>query len=262
MKEELKGKYVLPYFYKLRPPPSVQPHRSITHSSPPAKFTPSNQTMEFQPTLDDIMAKINNLLQIKNSSNQNSKSSISCVISTAREVKKSLIIIKVRTLKRTFLRLVPQLSATNVKVMSMLLPTVQVNLNCINDGVPIKAPKPAGTISLKVTPMTKEFTVTCPFPSLALLQTPPPLLPTPVIVTCFDHQLLPPLLLRPSHFPLWHMLGTKLKFSTDLIPLVDQYKVNESASPVASSFASHVHTPHDEISGKIVQNNVNHGITS
>ena len=55
------------------------------------------------------------------------------------------------------------------------------------------------------------------------------------------------------------MLGTKSKFSTDLIPIADQYKVIESASPVASSFASHVHTPHDEISAKIVQND-NHEI--
>ena len=42
--------------------------------------------------------------------------------------KKSLITVKVRTLKRTFSKLVLQLSATNVKVMCILLPTVQAHL--------------------------------------------------------------------------------------------------------------------------------------
>ena len=55
--------------------------------SPLAKFTPSNQTMESQPTLDDIMAKINNILQIMNSSNQNSKNNVHCVIPIIKEVK-------------------------------------------------------------------------------------------------------------------------------------------------------------------------------
>jgi len=56
------------------------------------------------------------------------------------------------------------------------------------------------------------------------------------------------------------MLGTKSKFFRELIPIVDQYKLIKSASPVASSFASHVHTSHDELSYKIAQNNVNHEI--
>ena len=56
------------------------------------------------------------------------------------------------------------------------------------------------------------------------------------------------------------MLGTKSKFFIDLIPIADQYKVIESISPVASFFASQMHTPHNEISDKIAQNNVNHGI--
>ena len=43
--------------------------------------------MEFQPTRDDIMANINNQLQIMNSSNKNSKSSIPYVIPTVREIK-------------------------------------------------------------------------------------------------------------------------------------------------------------------------------
>ena len=124
MKDELKGKYVPTHFYKFTPPPFVQSYRSNTLLSPLAKFTSSNQTMESQPTLDDVMAKINNLLQNMNSSNQNSKSSVPCVIPTVREVKKSLITRKARTLKRTFPKLDPQLSATNVKVMGMLLPTV------------------------------------------------------------------------------------------------------------------------------------------
>jgi len=67
--------------------PSFQPHRSNMLLSPLAKFTPSNQTMESQPTLDDIMAKINNILQIMNSSNQNSKNNVHCVIPIIKEVK-------------------------------------------------------------------------------------------------------------------------------------------------------------------------------
>jgi len=43
--------------------------------------------MESQPTFDDIIAKINNILQIMNSSKRNSKSNVSCVIPTIREVK-------------------------------------------------------------------------------------------------------------------------------------------------------------------------------
>jgi len=55
MKEELETKYVPSYFYEFRPPPSVQPRRSNTLSSPPTKLTSSNQIKESQPTLDDIM---------------------------------------------------------------------------------------------------------------------------------------------------------------------------------------------------------------
>ena len=44
--------------------------------------------MESQPTLDDIIAKINNILQIMNSYNQNLKVNVPCVIPTVREVKK------------------------------------------------------------------------------------------------------------------------------------------------------------------------------
>ena len=109
----------------------------------------------------------------------------------------------------------------------------------INDRVFIETLKPDSIISPKVTHMIKEFTVTRPFPSLTLLPTPPsppPLLSTPTIVTCFGHQPLPPPLLTPSPSLLWPMLDTKSKFSTDLIPIVDQYQVIESASS-----ASHVH---------------------
>ena len=116
------------YFYEFRPLPSVQPHKSNTLSPSLAKFIPSNQTMKSQPTLDDIMVKINNLLQIINFFNQNSKSSILCVIPTVREVKKSLITIRARTLNRNFPRFVPQIRATKVKIMGMLLPTVQPHL--------------------------------------------------------------------------------------------------------------------------------------
>ena len=84
--------------------------------------------MESKPILYDIIAKIDNLLQIMNSSNQISKRSIPYVISTVREIKKSLITIRTITLKRTFSRLVQQLSATNVQIIGMLLPTIQTHL--------------------------------------------------------------------------------------------------------------------------------------
>ena len=134
MKDTLLTKCVLSYFYEFRSFPSVQPHRSNTLSPPQAKFTPSNQTMEPQPILDEIMTKIENLLQIMNSSNQNSKSNVPCVILTVRESKKS--------------------RAINVNVIRMLLPTVQTPNSfkiVINDGVLIEAPKPDSTISSKVT---------------------------------------------------------------------------------------------------------------
>ena len=63
----------------------------------------------------------------------------------------------------------------------------------ITDGVPIEAPKPDSTISLKVTHAIKEFTITRPLLFPALLSTPPslpPLLPISIVVTCFDHQSL------------------------------------------------------------------------
>jgi len=53
----------------------------------------------------------------------------------------------------------------------------------INDGVSIEAPKSDSTISLKVTYVVKEFTVTRLFPFPALLST-PPLLPISTVVTC------------------------------------------------------------------------------
>ena len=52
----------------------------------------------------------------------------------------------------------------------------------------------------------------------------PPLLLTPTVIVCFGHLLLPPLLPITSTFPLCHMLGPKSKFSTDLIPIFDQFK--------------------------------------
>jgi len=63
--------------------------------------------MESQPTLDDIMAKINNLLQIMNSFNQNSKSSVPCVILTDREVKKKSDNNKIRNTEKDFSKIRP-----------------------------------------------------------------------------------------------------------------------------------------------------------
>ena len=113
MNDELKDKYMPPYFYKFRPS-FIQPHKSNTILLSPVKFTPSNQTMEFQPILDDIMAKIDNLLQIINSFNQNSKSSVSYAIPTIEKSKKSLITIKIRILKKIFFKI------SSITVLQML----------------------------------------------------------------------------------------------------------------------------------------------
>jgi len=80
--EKLETKYVPPYFYEFRAPYLFNPV-GLIHFHP----TSLNQIMEFQPTLDDIMAKIDNVLQLMNSLNQNSKSSIPCMIPTFREFK-------------------------------------------------------------------------------------------------------------------------------------------------------------------------------
>ena len=122
---------------------------------------------------------------------------------------------------------------------------------------------PDSTISLKVTHAIEEFTITRPFPSSALLSTPPSLLSLLMIltvVTCFGQQSLPPRLSTPSSFLLWFMLGTKSKYSTDFIPIADRYQVIQSALSFALSFASHVHEQSMEISDKVAQNNTNHGI--
>jgi len=87
MKEELETKYVPPYFYEFIPPPFVQLVGLIHFHPNRPNSPPLNQIMECQPTLD-IMAKIDNLLWIMNSFNQNSKSSVPCVIPTASEVDK------------------------------------------------------------------------------------------------------------------------------------------------------------------------------
>ena len=83
--------------------------------------------MESQQTLDDIMTKKDNLLKIMNSFNQHSENSVPCVFPTVREVKEKPDNNKSKK-KRTFLRFVLQISATNFKVMSMLLSTVQAHL--------------------------------------------------------------------------------------------------------------------------------------
>jgi len=237
MKNELKDKYVPPYFYKFRPPPSIQSHRSNTLSSPPAKFTSSNQTMESQLTLDDITAKINNLLQIINSSNQNSKSNAPCVIPIVRKIKEKSDNNESKNTEKDFSKISPTIKCYKCQGYGHVANCPSKFKIVINDRNPIEAPKLAGTIFSKVTVVIKEFTVTCLFSSPGLLPTPPSLLLTPAVVPHFGHQSFPLLLPTPSPFLLWPMLSTKSKFSTNLIPLADQYKVIDSAS----SFASHVH---------------------
>ena len=63
-----------------------------------------------------------------NSSNENSKSSVPYVIPTVNEVKERSDNNKRKNTENDFFqKKVPQLSATNVKVMGMLLPTVQAH---------------------------------------------------------------------------------------------------------------------------------------
>ena len=99
--------------------------------------------MDSQPTLDDIMAKINNLLQIMNSFNQNSKSSVPCVILTVREVKKKSDNNKIRNTEEDFSKIRPTTKCYKYQGYG------HVAANCpnpfkiaINDGVSIEAPMP------------------------------------------------------------------------------------------------------------------------
>ena len=102
-------------------------------------------------------------------------------------------------------------------------------------------------------------TVTCAIPFPALLLTPSfplSLLSIPNVITCFSYQPLPPLLLIPSPFFLWHMLSAKSKFFIDIVPIANHDRSSEFASSFASiesasSFTSHVHKSHKEINDKV-----------
>ena len=176
-----------------------------------------------------------------NSFNQNSKSNVPCGIPTVRKFKEKSDNNKSKNTKNDFFKISPTTKCYKYQDYGH----VDANYSnpckiVINDVVLIEAPKPDSTISPKVAHVIKEFTDTRPLPSPALLSTPPsppPLLLIPTIVTCFDYQPLPLLLPIPSLFLLGHMLGTKLKFATNLILIANQYQVIE----FASSFASHVH---------------------
>ena len=85
--------------------------------------------MESQPTLDGIMAKINNLLQIINSSNENSKSSIPCVIPTVNEVKERSENNKSKNTEKDFSKISPAIICYKCQeFMGMLLSTIQAHL--------------------------------------------------------------------------------------------------------------------------------------
>ena len=137
-----------------------------------------------------------------NSSNQNSKNSVLYVIPTVR-VKEKFDNNKSKNAGKNFSK-IPKTKCYKCKGYG------HVVANCpspfkidINDGVLIEAHKSDNTISSKVNPVIKEFIDTRPFPSSALLPTPPsppPLLLTPVVVSYFSYQLLPPLLATPSPF--------------------------------------------------------------
>ena len=197
-----------------------------------------------------------------NSSNKNSKSSVPCVIPQLIKSKKSLIIIKARTLKKNFSKLVLQLSATNAKIMGMLLPIVQAHLS-----LPLMTEFALKHLSLIVLFLWKSLLwlrrychSSFSFPSF--IANPTFSAASSIDPCCcylYCHQALPPLQLTPSLSFLWSMLGTKLKFSTDFILIADQYQVIEPASSFASSFASHVHEQSTKISDKIARNNTDVG---
>jgi len=177
--------------------------------------------VDFHPILDDIMTKLNNLLQISNNVNKNLNRIIDRTV-----VKKSNSPISPVVM--------PVIKEFNERNLFKLSPMIKCYM-CQGYGhvaVSCLSRKSYGT----------TLTNTKPFPLL---------LSTPIVV-CSD-QLLPLLLSIPSTFPLYHMLDSKSKFSTELIPITDQYQVIESASSFASQCTSHVHEQPTEISDKVAQ---------
>jgi len=152
MKEELEIKCVLPYFYEFRAPPSVQPRRSITLSSPPAKLTPSNQTMESQ---QHLMVSSLKLITYSKSWILPMKTRKVVFLVWSPQLmksKKDPITIKERTLKMIFFKISPAIKCYKCQSYR------HVAANCpspfkiaIKDRVPIEAPKPDSIISPKVT---------------------------------------------------------------------------------------------------------------
>jgi len=136
------------------------------------------------------MAKIDNLLRIMNSSYQTRKVVILVWFLQLTKLKKSLIIIKVRILKKTYPKLVSQVSATNAEVMSTLLSTAQTHLRLPSMIELILKHLSLIVLSLKVTHMIKEFTATGSFSSwlycqhhLLCLLCYRPMLSLPVLIT-------------------------------------------------------------------------------
>ena len=109
--------------------------------------------------------------------------------------KKGLIIIKGRTLKKTFSKISLITKCYTCQGYEHVATNYPSPFKiAINDEVFIEAPKPDSTISLKVTHMIKEFIVIHHLSSMALLSTPLSpsfLLPTPTVDIYFDHQPLP-----------------------------------------------------------------------
>ena len=116
------------------------------------------------------MAKIDNLLRIMNFSNQNSKSSVPCVILTVNETKKSDNN-KSKNTEKDFFKISPITKCYKCQGYG------HVDANCpslfkitINNRVPIETPMSDSTISLKVTHLIKKFTVIYSLPSLLYYQ--------------------------------------------------------------------------------------------
>ena len=125
-----------------------------------------------------------------NSSNQNPKSSVPCVIVIVNEVKEKSDNKKRKNIEKDFFKITPTTKCYKCQGYGHVAANCPSSFKIAINGVFIEAPKPDSTISLKVTPIIKEFTVNYTFPLPVLLSTPrspPLLLPTPTIITCFFH---------------------------------------------------------------------------
>ena len=101
-----------------------------------------------------------------NSSNQNSKSSVSCVILTVREVKEKFDNNKRKNTEKNFFKISLTIKCYKCQGYRHIVANCPISFKiAINDRVLIEASKPDSTISPKVTFVIKKLTVICLFPS-------------------------------------------------------------------------------------------------